>query len=183
MTPLRKLKVLFVCVGNSCRSQMAEAFARSLGGDVIEAASAGIAPARRIASGTRDALREHGISMPGQFSKGLDEVYLGHYDLVINMSALDLPEHVEAPYRQWIIEDPIRKSHDVYTKVAEKVKTEVLALIEEVRRLREGWHVVRPAPGQPIQLPLAPPRPLYEDRSRAAASAAAANLATFYFPV
>jgi len=108
--------------------------------------------------------------MPGQFPKGLNEIYLGHYDLVINLSCRELPEQVDVPLRRWSIQDPIRQAQSVYTHVAENIETQVRELIEEIRHLRAGWHVAKPRPGQPIELPLAPPLPLYADRERAAIS-------------
>lgn len=70
-----KLRVLFLCTGNSCRSQMAEAFLRHYAGDRFEPHSAGLEP-REIHPLTRQVLAEQGIDMTGQYSKGV-RVYLG----------------------------------------------------------------------------------------------------------
>lgn len=70
-----KLRVLFLCTGNSCRSQMAEAFLRHYAGDRFEPHSAGLEP-KDIHPLTRQVLAEQGIDMTGQVSKGV-RVYLG----------------------------------------------------------------------------------------------------------
>ena len=70
-----KLRVLFLCTGNSCRSQMAEAFLRHYAGDCFEPHSAGLEP-KAIHPLTRQVLAEQGIDMTGQVSKGV-RVYLG----------------------------------------------------------------------------------------------------------
>src|ERR1700676_3620098 len=69
-----KKRVLFVCIGNSCRSQMAEGFARAYGSDVMLARSAGLSPALMIAPLTKQVLTEKNINIEDQFPKGLDMV-------------------------------------------------------------------------------------------------------------
>ena len=65
-----KKRVLFVCIGNACRSQMAEAFARAYGSDVLSAHSAGLAPAGAVPPLTRQVLNERNIPVEGQYPKG-----------------------------------------------------------------------------------------------------------------
>ena len=81
-----KPKVLFICLGNSCRSIMAEALARHRCGDRWEAASAGINPLGFVAPETLVVLAEMGVSPAGLYSKGLNEIDLREYRLVINLS-------------------------------------------------------------------------------------------------
>src|ERR1700691_5782694 len=83
-------KVLFVCLGNSCRSQMAEALARHLASDVIEASSAGLIPLGFIAEPTRAVLAERGVGCEGQTSKALLEADVASCDLLVNMSGRKL---------------------------------------------------------------------------------------------
>ena len=66
-----RVKVLFLCIGNSCRSQMAEAIARHRAEDIIEPSSAGLVPFGEIAPPTLKVLDEAGISASGQYSKPL----------------------------------------------------------------------------------------------------------------
>src|SRR5208282_5045871 len=85
----KPLNVLFVCVGNSCRSPIAEAVARNSASDVITATSAGISPLGRIQESTRRVLLERGIRADGQFSKSLhDDTLFDPADLIINMSGI-----------------------------------------------------------------------------------------------
>ena len=81
-----KPKVLFICLGNSCRSIMAEALARHRCGDRWEAASAGINPLGFVAPETLKVLAEMGVSPAGLYSKGLNEIDLREYRLLINLS-------------------------------------------------------------------------------------------------
>ncbi len=82
------VKVLFVCVGNCVRSQMAEAIARHDASDIIAAESAGVSPLGFIDNTTQRVLRERGISFEGQFSKGLRTHTLKKPDLIVNMSGI-----------------------------------------------------------------------------------------------
>ena len=86
-----KPKVLFICLGNSCRSIMAEALARHRCGDRWEAASAGINPLGFVALETLKVLTEIGVSPAGLYSKGLNEIDLRDYRLLINLSDHSLP--------------------------------------------------------------------------------------------
>ncbi len=81
-----KPKVLFICLGNSCRSIMAEALARHRCGDRWEAASAGINPLGFVAPETLEVLAEMGVSPAGLYSKGLEEFDLTEYRLLVNLS-------------------------------------------------------------------------------------------------
>ena len=79
------VKILFVCYGNSCRSQMAEALARRLGDGKVEAFSAGTNPLGAISSDTRAVLGEKGIALQGHWSKGLQDVPVSEMDFVVEM--------------------------------------------------------------------------------------------------
>ena len=82
----RRTRVMFLCLGNSCRSQMAEALARHHAADFIEPSSAGLIPLGFIAQGTVDALRERGVDSNGQSSKPLRDAQLDATDLLVNLS-------------------------------------------------------------------------------------------------
>jgi arsenate reductase len=81
-----KPKVLFICLGNSCRSIMAEALARHRCGDRWEAASAGVNPLGFVAPETLEVLAEMGVNPVGLRSKGLEEFDFTEYRLLINLS-------------------------------------------------------------------------------------------------
>src|ERR1051326_7678077 len=109
------LNVLFVCVGNACRSQMAEAFARHLGGSLIRIWSAGSRPLGRITEDTQTVLEEKRVSIDGQFSKGLKAVPLEQMDVIVKMGCeVDCP--LQAGFRgrviEWNIPDPFAKDLD-----------------------------------------------------------------------
>jgi len=128
-----RLKVLFVCLANCIRSQMAEGFARAHGGDVLSPSSAGLAPAGIIAPLARRVMSEKDIDMETQFSKGLDEVDANGFDLIINMSGLELPPHITATVRDWNVSDPVGEAVEAYREAAALIERRVSALIEELR--------------------------------------------------
>ncbi|MGD8915070.1 MAG: arsenate reductase ArsC [Syntrophobacterales bacterium] len=84
MTNKKKLRILYLCTGNSCRSQMAEAFTRHLKGDQIEALSAGVAP-KGIDPRATKAMSELGIDMANQGSKSLNQVIHRQFDYVVTL--------------------------------------------------------------------------------------------------
>ncbi|HXI44403.1 MAG TPA: hypothetical protein VNH83_30745 [Bryobacteraceae bacterium] len=133
MTPANKKRVLFVCVGNCCRSQMAEGFAVQYGSDVLVAESAGLVPAGVVVDETVRTMAERNIDISGQYSKGLRVEQTGEYDLIVNMSGFSLPEGVRAPTVAWAVPDPIGQSHEIYTQVCDQIEALVLALITDSR--------------------------------------------------
>jgi len=132
VTPKTK-RVLFVCIGNSCRSQMAEAFARAYGNDVIIPASAGLSPAVGIASDTMRAMAEKGLDLRDQFPKAIRHLGRAQFDLVINMSGFDLPDEVGTEVRTWDVPDPICLHYDEHCEVRDGIERLVMNLILELR--------------------------------------------------
>lgn len=128
------MRVLFVCIGNSCRSQMAEGFARKYGSDVMEVASAGLAPASLVAPLTRQAMIESkGIDLTGQWPKSVFELH-GPWDLIINISGMTFPPTVHArQIRIWTIHDPVLDPLPVHIEVANKIEALVQQLVLELR--------------------------------------------------
>lgn len=130
--PGRKKRVLFVCVGNSCRSQMAEALARTYGADVMEPHSAGISPATMIAPMTRKVLMDKNLNIEGQFPKGIDMFARVRFDLIINMSGTPLAAE-GVPMVDWPVPDPIGKTEQVYRSVESRIEALVMRLILDLR--------------------------------------------------
>jgi arsenate reductase (thioredoxin) len=126
-------RVLFVCIGNSCRSQMAEGFARAYGSDVMLAGSAGVAPALMVAADTRRAMKEKNISLDDHFPKSLEQLSKAHFDLIVNMSGVELPESLGA-IRTWKVRDPIGTRYDAHCAVRDEIERLVMDLILERRR-------------------------------------------------
>ena len=129
---MRPHRVLFVCIGNACRSQMAEAFASARGGDVVRAGSAGLWPASRIPRITVELMLEKNISLDSRFPKGLDETGTG-FDLIVNMSGEPLPAPVSAPVREWDVEDPIFLPTERQREIRDQIEALVRDLIAELR--------------------------------------------------
>jgi len=130
--PLKR--VLFVCIGNSCRSQMAEGFARAYGSDVMVPASAGLAPATRVARDTLDAMNEKGIDLRDHFPKAIRHLGRIEFDLIINISGQKLPASMKAPARDWDVEDPVGMNYEDHCDVRDEIERLVMELILELRR-------------------------------------------------
>jgi len=126
-------RVLFVCLGNSCRSQMAEAFARAYGSDVLIAASAGLTPAFGVAPDTLRVMSEKGLDLRDHFPKSVRQLERAKFDLVINMSGFDLPDKVGALVRTWDVPDPVFLDYDEHREVRDAIERLVMNLILELR--------------------------------------------------
>jgi arsenate reductase (thioredoxin) len=129
-------RVLFVCIGNSCRSPMAEAFARAYGSDVLTAQSGGLAPAAIIQPLTKQMLQEKNIPSGDLFPKGLETFRDEIFDVVVNLSGAPLPAFAlsRAPrLLVWPVTDPLGKNETVYREVAARIETLVMGLILEMR--------------------------------------------------
>ena len=127
-------RVLFVCIGNSCRSQMAEAFARAYGRDVMVPASAGLAPASRVAPDTVSVMDEKGLDLRDHFPKAIRHLGRIEFDLVINMSGEELPIPMKCPTRDWDVEDPVSLSYEDHCAIRDDIERRVMGLILQLRR-------------------------------------------------
>lgn len=141
MNDARK-RVLFVCFGNACRSQMAEGFARKYGSDVLIAASAGMYPAGNVAADTIRAMDEKGIDIREHFPKTIRHLGRATFDLVINMSGMPIPEDQTrgAAVRAWNLDDPIGLPYDDHCKIRDRIENLVMTLILELRRAPSKLH-------------------------------------------
>ncbi|MBZ5641544.1 MAG: low molecular weight phosphatase family protein [Acidobacteriia bacterium] len=130
-------KVLFLCVGNACRSQMAEAIAKAVAADVIEPTSAGLVPFGEITGPTLEVLGERGFSADGQYSKPLVPEELHASDLVVNMtgrSGSAIFTESTPPVEDWDVGDPFGFNLAVYRAIRDQIESRVEDL---ARRLRE----------------------------------------------
>ena len=127
-----KKRVLFVCIGNSCRSQMAEAFAEAYGADIMEVQSAGVSPASYIAPLTKQTLAERNLNIDDHFPKSVDSLRSQPFDVVLNMSGTPL-RMPGAHVIDWIVPDPIGQSEAYYRTVATQIEGLVMRLILELR--------------------------------------------------
>jgi protein-tyrosine-phosphatase len=131
MKPLPR--VLFVCVENSNRSQMAEAFVRLHGGGQIEVLSAGSRPSGQVNPKAIEAMRERGYDLTRHTSKSLDEIPEGEYAAAITMGCGDACPMVQAAIREdWQLPDPRAMAPADFRKVRDEIEARVLALLERL---------------------------------------------------
>jgi protein-tyrosine-phosphatase len=123
-------RVLFVCVENSNRSQMAEAFARMHGADRVEAFSAGSRPSGKVNPKAIEAMRERGYDLARHGSKSLDEIPAGEYAAAITMGCGDACPMVQsAIHEDWQLPDPREMAPEEFRKVRDEIERRVLALL------------------------------------------------------
>ena len=131
-------KALFVCVENSCRSQMAEAFARALGGPGLEVWSAGSRSSGEINPRAVAVMKEKGIDLGGQRSKGISELPPGVWDYVITMGCGDACPHIPAKRRvEWQIPNPSGQSFEFFREVRDQIEGHVKQLLLMIQEMRE----------------------------------------------
>lgn len=122
-------RVLFVCVENANRSQMAEAFARMHGGHDVEALSAGSRPSGTINPKAIRFMRELGYDLGTHASKSLDEIS-GEFDAVVTMGCGDQCPWVAAKRREdWALPDPKHMDDDAYRAVRDEISARVRQLL------------------------------------------------------
>ena len=129
-------RVLFLCIGNACRSPMAEALARKLAPDVITASSAGLYPLGYIAAPTRAVLAEIDASCDGQTSKPLLPADLYAADLIVNMTgqpAKNLFDDCTLPVEDWDVGDPFGSDLAVYRRIRDEIEQRIVALALRLR--------------------------------------------------
>ncbi|QGP93304.1 Arsenate reductase [Neomoorella glycerini] len=140
----KKPVILFLCTGNSCRSQMAEGFARALGGDKVEVYSAGIEPAglnpRAVA-----VMAEAGIDISRQASDPIDPEILSKADLIVTLcgDARDKCPVTPSTIRRehWPLRDPAKAEGDeeeimaVFRTVRDEIRERVTQLLKDIFRL------------------------------------------------
>jgi protein-tyrosine-phosphatase len=132
--PARK-KVLFVCLGNACRSPMAEAIASRLAADVMDASSAGLTPLGHVEPLTTETLVRNGYRPEGLESKAIALEATEWAELIINMSgwpkeiAFDDPAKVE----NWQVEDPYGADAELYQRIFEDIEKRVAELADRLR--------------------------------------------------
>ncbi|WP_174187852.1 arsenate reductase ArsC [Nocardia barduliensis] len=128
-----KPSVLFVCVHNAGRSQMAAGFLTQLAGDAIEVRSAGSAPAESINPAAVEAMAEVGIDISDQSPKILTFDAVENSDVVITMGCGDTcPVFPGVSYRDWVLEDPAGKGVESVRPIRDEIKTRIENLIAEL---------------------------------------------------
>jgi len=126
-------RVLFVCVENSNRSQMAEAFARTLGGEAVEAYSAGSRPSGQINPRAVESMRELGYDLNTHASKSLDDLPEVEFDFVATMGCGDSCPMVPARVREdWAIPDPKHLPPAEYRQVRDLIRDKVGDMLRQL---------------------------------------------------
>jgi arsenate reductase (thioredoxin) len=122
-------RVLFVCVENSNRSQMAEAFAHIHGGDAVDALSAGSKPSGQINPKAIRFMGELGYDLNSHSSKSLDDID-GEFDAVVTMGCGDSCPWVPAKRREdWALPDPKHMDDEGYRAVRDEISARVKSLL------------------------------------------------------
>ena len=128
-------KVLFVCVENACRSQMAEAFFNKFASGKAVAISAGTKPSSQVNPKAVQVMKEIGIDMSKQKPKPLTSELMKGVDRIVTMGCG--ADVCPAPYikaEEWSIENPSGKPLDKYREVRDTIKSKVEELIKEISR-------------------------------------------------
>lgn len=133
----RKHKVLFLCIGNSCRSQMAEGFALKYGADVMDVASAGLSPISFVDPLTVKTMKDWGIDISSQYPKSMADAPFQPWDLIVNISGLPMPPGFGGQLLVWNVRDPFRLGEQVFQEVARQVEGLVQALVLALRRANQ----------------------------------------------
>jgi protein-tyrosine-phosphatase len=127
--PMTRRRVLFVCIENANRSQMAEAFAHIHGGDRVEALSAGSRPSGVINPKAVRFMSELGYDLTKHDSKSLDEID-GEFDAVVTMGCGDSCPWLPAKRREdWSLPDPKHMDDDAYRAVRDDISARVQRLL------------------------------------------------------
>jgi protein-tyrosine-phosphatase len=128
-----KKRVVFVCVENANRSQMAEAFARIHGAGVIEPYSAGSRPSGVVNPKAVAAMREKGYDLTAHASKSLDDLPPGEWDAAITMGCGDECPNLRAARREdWPLPDPKHLPPEQFNQVRDEIERRVRELIRSL---------------------------------------------------
>lgn len=125
--------VLFVCVHNAGRSQMAAGYLRALGGDAVEVLSAGSAPGGAVNPVAVEAMAEEGIDISAAIPTMLTTDSVREADVVITMGCGDAcPVFPGKRYEDWVLDDPAGKDIDAVRGIRDEMRTRVEALISDL---------------------------------------------------
>jgi protein-tyrosine-phosphatase len=125
--------ILFVCVENSCRSQLAEAFAKIYGQGVIQAYSSGSRPSGTVNPKAIESMQELGYDLTQHSSKSLTEIPTIEYEYAITMGCGDECPMVQAKHREdWQIPDPKHMSKEEFRDVRDLIESKVKNLVAKI---------------------------------------------------
>ena len=137
--PQGRPSVLFVCVHNAGRSQMAAGFVRELGGGAVEVRSAGSMPGDRINPVAVEAMREVGVDLTGEQPKVLTVEAVQASDVVITMGCGDAcPFYPGKRYEDWVLDDPAGQGLDAVRPIRDEIRRRVVTLLDSLGLPVEG---------------------------------------------
>ena len=128
-----KLRVLFVCLGNACRSPMAEAVANQSFGDSLAATSAGLFPLGYLPDLTQSTLTGNGYLLDGLHSKPVTPEALADADVIVNMSGHPRENAFDDPSKvlDWSVVDPYGGSPALYQRILDDIRARIAQLVAE----------------------------------------------------
>jgi protein-tyrosine-phosphatase len=143
----RRFRVLFICIGNACRSPMAESIARRDVRDIIEPSSAGLFPLGKLTDLTEKTLKANGYSVDGLSSKPVRTAALRNADLIVNLSGMSLEGLFENDFgrspqsacgnrpnvEEWEIADPYGSTPATYQEIFRQLQGHVRQLANRLR--------------------------------------------------
>ncbi|OGP96364.1 MAG: hypothetical protein A2157_15920 [Deltaproteobacteria bacterium RBG_16_47_11] len=130
---MRKKKIVFICVENARRSQMAEGFAEVFGQGELEVYSAGSHPSSQIDPMVIEVMKEKGIDLSGKRTKGLNDLPPIEMDYLITMGCEETcPAVLAKKIIEWEIPDPKGKSIQVFREVRDLIEDKVKSLLKEI---------------------------------------------------
>jgi arsenate reductase len=134
-----KPSVLFVCVHNAGRSQMAAGWLRHLAGDAVEVRSAGSAPAEAVNPAAVEAMREAGIDITDQTPKILEYEVAQDSDVIITMGCGDAcPVFPGKRYEDWKLDDPAGQGVEAVRPIRDEIRNRIETLLTELLPARAG---------------------------------------------
>lgn len=129
-----KFKVAFVCTGNSCRSQMAEGWAKHLGSEFFEVYSAGTHPVKEVNPNAVTVMKDAGVDISSHKPKLLDEIP-NEIDILITMGCGVQCPYLPTKYKEdWGLEDPVGKPVEEFRKVRDVIEIKVNELIDKIQK-------------------------------------------------
>jgi arsenate reductase (thioredoxin) len=141
MAKKQKVRVLFICLGNACRSPMAEAIARRDAADVIEPFSMGLLPLGHIPMLTTATLRKHGYPVDALHSKGVTRELWENTDLFINISGetIEMAFPDASDLEVWDIADPFGTDASFYERILIELRERITVLAARLRARNKSF--------------------------------------------
>jgi protein-tyrosine-phosphatase len=135
----KKPEILFLCVHNAGRSQMAAAFARKLGGGRVVIHSAGTAPGEYVNPAVIEVMREKGIDLTGQTPRALTDAMGFESDVIVTMGCGDTcPVYPGKRYVDWELTDPAALSPEEVRPIRDDIEDRVVTLLDELLAFEPG---------------------------------------------